>query len=261
MPRSSPRHLRPPASRRRGEARHHRPPTVHLGSLSTLGATVIGAAVVASSTYGFVPSPVSAADGVSLSQVGSTLSSPGDSLLASAQAARQWAILGAGGTIVDPPAPDSPQVDEARLEPAFISIPAISTTSPLIQLGLTADRTLEVPVDFGTAGWYRLGPRPGDPGPAVIAGHLDSYSGPAVFARLDQVKPGDQVLVTRRDGSTLEFAVTRIDQYPKRAFPTRQVYGPTDAPELRIITCGGTFDRSAGSYRNNTVVYARLVGS
>lgn len=207
--------------------------------------------MVASSTYGFVPSAVSAAD-----SGGAAVTASWEAARHATRVATDWALLGAGeGATAAPIA----TVDESQFEPAFISMPAISTTSPLIQLGLTAERTLEVPVDFGVAGWYRLGPRPGDPGPAVIAGHLDSYTGPAIFARLNEMKAGDQILVTRRDGTTLEFSVTRVDQYPKSAFPTRQVYGPTDASELRVITCGGSFDRSAGSYHSNTVVYAKLV--
>ena len=240
-----------------------RPPTVHLGAVGTLALSVVGVAVVATSTYGFVPGPAAAADG---SAVSVPASSDGSAQLASATTqGRRVGASGSGTSTAAAADSSSESADadatdaDATGEPAFVSIPGIGTTSALIELGLTPDRTLEVPVDFLVAGWYRLGPRPGDPGPAVIAGHLDSYTGPGVFSKLDQVKPGDQVFVTRKDGSSLEFSVTRIDQYPKRAFPTRQVYGPTDRAELRLITCGGTFDRATGSYRSNTVVYASLV--
>ena len=142
--------------------------------------------------------------------------------------------------------------------PQFIDIPAIGTTSSLVQLGLNLDGSLEVPTDFGQAGWFSGGVAPGENGPAVIAGHLDSYKGPAIFAKLELLKPGDRVRIARADGVRVEFVVTRIDQYPKDYFPTDQVYGPTTEPELRLITCGGVFDRQAHSYKANTVVYAKL---
>ena len=143
--------------------------------------------------------------------------------------------------------------------PAFVRIPALGTTSPLVRLGLNADGSLEVPVDFSTAGWFTGSPVPGAKGPAVIAGHVDSVDGAAVFADLARVTPGDKVEVTRVDGRQLTFAVDRIDQFPKDYFPTEQVYGETTVAELRLITCGGPFDRSVGSYRDNVVVYAHLV--
>lgn len=157
-------------------------------------------------------------------------------------------------------APRTKAVDsQPRVVPAFVSVPAIGTTSPLIQLGLNSDATLEVPVDFYTAGWFNKGPRPGEPGAAVIAGHVDSYEGPAVFSRLTLLRPGDRVEVTNSNGSKSIFSVRRIDRYPKAYFPTEQVYGRTAASELRLITCGGPFDRKNGSYRDNVVVYANLV--
>ena len=161
-----------------------------------------------------------------------------------------------GGSVRRPPS-----AARTTADPAFVRVGTIGATSALIPLGLHDDGTLEVPVDFAVAGWYALGPRPGDIGAAVIAGHLDSYNGPAVFARLPEIQPGDDIEVTRKDGSIVRFVVTRIDLYPKDRFPTMAVYGPTAGPELRLITCGGTFDRSRGSYRDNVVVYARMVGA
>ena len=143
--------------------------------------------------------------------------------------------------------------------PAFVRVRSIGVTSPLVQLGLELDGSLEVPVDFATAGWYSGGPVPGANGPSVIAGHIDSYTGPAIFSKLSQITPGDVIDITRSDGLRVTFSVDAIDQYPKAYFPTDLVYGPTDTPELRLITCGGTFDKSAGSYRDNVVVYAHLV--
>jgi sortase (surface protein transpeptidase) len=117
---------------------------------------------------------------------------------------------------------------------------------------------MEVPDDFGRAGWFAEGPAPGQPGPAVIAGHVDSNTGPAVFYRLRDLRPGDQLAVTRADGSRLRFVVEVARSFPKTGFPTDAVFGPTPAAELRLVTCAGTFDRARGSYRDNLVVFARL---
>ena len=150
-------------------------------------------------------------------------------------------------------------VGPSSIDPAFVDIPAIGATSTVEELGTLLDGRLETPVDFMKVGWWAGGTVPGQKGPAILAGHLDSYQGPAIFARLNLLKTGDQITVARRDGVVLHFAVTRVDRYPKDLFPAAQVYGPTDEAELRLITCGGRFDRGARSYTDNTVVYARLV--
>lgn len=125
----------------------------------------------------------------------------------------------------------------------------------MVQLGLQQDRSLEVPTDFSLAGWFERGPSPGERGPAVIAGHVDSRSGPAVFYRLSELRPGDQILVDRADGTAAEFVVERTEQHPKADFPTDAVYGWVDHAGLRLITCGGSFDRDAEHYRDNLVVF------
>jgi sortase (surface protein transpeptidase) len=106
------------------------------------------------------------------------------------------------------------------------------------------------------AGWYALGPRPGDPGSAVILGHVDSKRGPAVFFRLRELRRGDEVRVRRADGSLVRFVVERTEQFPKQRFPTDDVYYPTLTPGLRLVTCGGLFDRRSGHYRSNIIVFA-----
>ena len=153
----------------------------------------------------------------------------------------------------------APSAAPARRAPApvRIAIPAIGVDAPLIRLGLNADRSLEVPRDFGDAGWWTGGARPGEAGPAIIAGHVDSYTGPAVFYRLRDLHPGDAIIVARRDGSRARFTVIGSEQYPKARFPTARVYRRTADPALRLITCSGTFDRESGHYLDNTVVYAR----
>jgi sortase (surface protein transpeptidase) len=161
--------------------------------------------------------------------------------------------------VTAPPAPvvlDSPATGPV-VPPARLSVPAIGVDTPLTQIGVDAAGALVPPADFGVAGWFAAGPAPGDVGPAVLAGHVDNRSGPAVFFRLEDLAPGDEVLVTRSDGQTVRFTVTRVAAYPKSAFATAEVYGPTPGPELRLITCGGTFDHSRRSYTDNVVVYAK----
>jgi hypothetical protein len=142
--------------------------------------------------------------------------------------------------------------------PVRISIPAIGVTAPVIRLGLDRSGALEVPRDFGDTGWWTGGARPGERGPAVIAGHVDSYTGPAVFFRIGNLRRGDAITVERADGSSVRFHVQRSAHYPKAHFPTTKVYGPTAKPTLRLITCSGKFDRASGHYLDNTVVYAGL---
>ncbi|GIF68132.1 class F sortase [Asanoa ishikariensis] len=139
--------------------------------------------------------------------------------------------------------------------PSEVRIPRVDIRSALVGLDLDSKGELEAPVDFAKAGWYEQGTRPGEPGPAVIAGHVDSYRGPAVFFRLRELRPGDTIEV-RRGGQWLPFRVVATGHYPKDKFPTSRVYGATPGAELRLITCGGEFDRDKRSYRDNVVVYA-----
>ncbi|SEO91058.1 class F sortase [Trujillonella endophytica] len=146
----------------------------------------------------------------------------------------------------------------AAAEPLRVRVPGIGVDTPLAPVGVDAAGALAPPVDPTRAGWFTGGPAPGDVGPAVLAGHVDSTAGPAVFWRLGELSPGDEVLVDLADGTTARFTVTRVERHAKDAFPTADVYGPTPDAELRLVTCGGEFDRSARSYRDNVVVFARL---
>jgi sortase (surface protein transpeptidase) len=139
-----------------------------------------------------------------------------------------------------------------------IEIPAIGVRSYLVRLGKAADGAMEVPDDYGLAGWYVHGPKPGEPGPLVVAGHVDSRTRGAVFLRLRTLAEGDVVHVHRADGQVATYVVDRVEQHPKTAFPTEAVFGNTAGPELRLITCGGSYDRRAGSHRDNVIVFARL---
>ena len=145
--------------------------------------------------------------------------------------------------------------------PVRLRIPAIGVDTGLQRLGRDDDGSVEVPSGphkWDMAGWYAGGTRPGDPGSAVILGHVDSTAGPAVFYRLHDLRPGDRFEVVRADGSRARFAVERVEQYPKTRFPTDDVYYPTLTPRLRLVTCGGSFDPVAHSYRSNVIVFARL---
>ncbi|HEY7046404.1 MAG TPA: class F sortase [Jatrophihabitantaceae bacterium] len=146
--------------------------------------------------------------------------------------------------------------------PTRLDIAAIGVHSPLLQLGVNPDGTVQVPplAKDSRAGWYRYSPTPGQLGPAVILGHVDSAKyGPGVFYRLHDLRPGDIVDVTRADSSRARFRVARVAEYPKARFPTDEVYGNVDHAALRLITCGGDFDRSSGNYLDNVVVFADLV--
>jgi hypothetical protein len=144
----------------------------------------------------------------------------------------------------------------APVAPVRLTLPTAGIDTALTGVALDASGSLGAPPD--TAGWYRQGPLPGAPGPAVVTGHVDGPDGPAVFFRLAGVAVGDPVLIERADGTTVRFTVTRVARHPKDAFPAEAVYGPTPDAQLRLITCGGEFDRASGSYRDNVVVHARL---
>ncbi len=150
-------------------------------------------------------------------------------------------------------------------QPTTISIPAIGVSSVLLRLGENVDGTLAVPPpgpSYNDAAWYEFSPTPGQLGPAVIEGHVDSaHDGPSVFFRLGALRPGDKVRVTRADRTVAVFTIDGLRAYPKDNFPTRAVYGDTTRPELRLITCGGSFDRQTGHYRSNIVAFAHLTAT
>ncbi|MEV1000224.1 class F sortase [Nonomuraea sp. NPDC050202] len=142
-------------------------------------------------------------------------------------------------------------------DPVRLRIPAIKLSTRVIPLRLDAKGRLVAPTAFDRVGWNRSGPEPGEKGVAVIAGHVDSATGPAVFYRLRQLREGDRIHVDRADGSTVTFRVGRLARYPKSRIPDKEVYGPAPGAQLRLITCGGTFDHARRSYRDNVIVFAR----
>lgn len=170
------------------------------------------------------------------------------------------AAEGAARAVVQGERPDRPVSAGAADRPERLRVPRIGVDTRLMDLDLTAKGELQVPPlsQPWTAGWYDRSPVPGEVGPSVLAGHVDSKTGPAVFYRLRELHRGDRVVVSRSDGRTATFRVDRVEQVSKAAFPTRRVYGATPRPELRLITCGGTFDAATGHYLSNVVVYAHL---
>jgi sortase (surface protein transpeptidase) len=185
------------------------------------------------------------------------------------------AVAGAAGLLVSRasgaaagPAPARVSIAEQRIltpsgsasasaaPPAQLIIPAIGVRTRLIRLSLRRSGALQVPDTTDVAGWFDDGPSPGQPGPAIIAGHVDSVKGPGVFFDLSQLRLGDQVYVRRSDGTMAVFTVTGVRVYLKSAFPTAVVYGPAPGDQLRLITCGGTFDYQDRSYLSNVVVFA-----
>jgi hypothetical protein len=140
-------------------------------------------------------------------------------------------------------------------DPVRIRIKAIGVDAPIDRVGLASDGSMETP-DFGRAGWYGEGPKPGQDGPAVVVAHVDSKTGPDVFARLKSLPKGAKIQVTDKAGKVHEFVARSKRQTDKDKLPTRAIWGPTDGPALRLITCGGEFDRRSGHYTANITVFA-----
>jgi sortase (surface protein transpeptidase) len=142
--------------------------------------------------------------------------------------------------------------------PQHLKVPSIGVDAPIVPEGLDAQGRLVTPPinESNLVGWYRGGPAPGQDGPAVLEGHVDSKSGPSVFYKLGRLPRNAAIEVIRGDGAQVIFRADSIEQVSKDAFPTQKVYGHLDYPALRLITCGGTFNRSAGHYEDNIIVYA-----
>jgi hypothetical protein len=147
-------------------------------------------------------------------------------------------------------------VDRNAAPPRRITIPAVGVSAPVVPLRREPDGTMQTPRVWQNTGWYKPGPEPGERGPAVITGHVDSTGGPAVFYRLRELQRGNLISIRRADGSVVRFRVEGLERWPKAAFPTRKVFRHTRVAALRLVTCSGSFDRSTGHYVDNTIVYA-----
>jgi hypothetical protein len=168
---------------------------------------------------------------------------------------------GLGGAARSAPAgaPRPPAAGQVG-RPVLVAAPAIDLLARVTPVGLEAGGAMQVPAS-DRAGWYDLGPRPGQPGPAVLAGHLDSGSGPAVFFRLRELGPGDEVVVTDERGTARTFTVERVQRSPKAALPVSSIWAPTPTAALRLVTCAGAYDRAGGGYQDNLVLYATLAAA
>ncbi|MFJ8606953.1 class F sortase [Streptomyces sp. NPDC003631] len=198
----------------------------------------------------------------------------GDAAIASVTAvallAGIWLLQGADEP-ASPPQPTAaqaaPGTDQERFGPPAlppsppdrIRIPSLHVDAPLTGLGLTGTGALQAPpaAAKNLAGWYENGATPGEAGTAVVVGHVDNTTGPAVFYDLGALKKGSTIDVHRRDGSTAVFTVYAVQVFQRKDFPDAKVYGPAARPELRVITCGGGYSRRTG-YRGNVVVFARF---
>lgn len=159
------------------------------------------------------------------------------------------------------PVPSTSAAPLPASEPVRVRIPSAGVdTGPVLKLGLTSDGSVEVPsvAQADRIGWYTKGVTPGETGPAVLIGHFDTAEGPAVLKNVSKIVAGDRITVTRADGSDAVFAVRKLQQVDKGAFPTDEVYGDTAGPELRLITCGG--ELRGGHRPDNIIVFAELVG-
>ncbi|MGW7289901.1 class F sortase [Streptomyces sp. NPDC054847] len=164
--------------------------------------------------------------------------------------------------VPSPTAPPAAAQGELALPPSpprKLAIPAIMIESPVMRLGLDKKGRLTAPPvnNPRLVGWYQKGPAPGEKGTALVVGHRDTRTGPAVFLNLNALKPGDKVNIARADRRTAVFTVDKVRTYTKEAFPDAEVYGHTGRPELRLLTCGGSFDKKKG-YSANVVVFAHL---
>ncbi len=153
------------------------------------------------------------------------------------------------------PAPTATPLSRAGL-PLRLKIPALGIDAAIEEVGLTPEGAMDVPREYDNTAWYTLGPRPGEPGNAVIAGHVDSQTGPAVFWELRALTPGDEILVVGDDGVERLFVVTALEVYPRQEAPLRRIFGPATGTGLNLITCDGVFDQQRQEYDQNLVVYA-----
>ncbi|MGH9073538.1 MAG: class F sortase [Acidimicrobiales bacterium] len=230
------------------------------------GGTAIG--VAATSQYD-TPQPSAAAAG-SVGPAATTTAPRADRRSTTTTPSERGAVPGppASTTTTASPSPPTTAVQGPvlpRSQPVSIDIPAIDVQSKLQYLGLNANGTIQVPQPgplYNEAAWYEYSPTPGQVGPSVIEGHIDSAAeGPSVFFHLGALKPGEDVDVTLADRTVAVFRITGVREYPKASFPRFTVYGNTDYAALRLLTCGGQFDSTTHHYLSNIVVFASLVSS
>lgn len=236
----------------------HRRRTLLL-SAAALAVAGITSVSVAASSQEQAPTPTAAA---ALGRTNSISSSAAESSAGSANSSS--AATSASSSAVAPTPVAAPPLTLPAAIPTHLDVPSIGVSSDLLQLGTNPDGTAQVPPlgKNSQAGWYTGSPTPGQLGPSVIFGHVDSKAyGPGVFFKLGALTPGEQISITRADGTIAVFTIDKVVQYPKDQFPTIDVYGNTDHAALRLVTCGGQFDYSARSYEDNIVAFASLTST
>ncbi|PZG02500.1 class F sortase [Micromonospora craterilacus] len=166
----------------------------------------------------------------------------------------EWAAAAAGG---EQPSAGAPAA-RTTARPVSLSVPSIDVSAPVKPVGEAPDGTIGVPPlsRHEETGWYDRGPVPGDPGPAVIVGHVDTKNGPSVFYDLGKMRVGDRIEVTRDDGSVVVFTVDSVEHFPKDQLPAERVYGHEGPAGLRLITCGGQWVGGRTGYADNVIVFA-----
>lgn len=227
-----------------------------MAALAMVGAALLGAVRLRSSDAALAPVNDSVTGSVSVSSDAPVPPRP------TAAPSRTGAAAPPPGPVperADGRTPTRSPFPVERSVPVHLSVPAIGVSTDLLRLGLQEDRTVEVPApsDSEYAGWYRLGTSPGQLGSAVILGHVDSTTGPAVFYELRSLERGDRVDVRLDGGAVAHFAVEDVLTYPNEAFPARKVYTSQGYRGLNLVTCGGEYDKARGGYQSNVVAYTR----
>jgi sortase (surface protein transpeptidase) len=143
--------------------------------------------------------------------------------------------------------------------PSLITIPSLQISAPFEDLGLNSDHTIEVPKNNMGVGWFIYGAKPGQLGSFVVVGHFDSLKGPAIFTKLKKIKSGDKILITRDDGTVITYQADTISQFSQNNFPTKAIYGSVPYAGIRLITCSGVWDKQAGHYSQNLVVFGKEI--
>lgn len=202
----------------------------------------------------FVPAPVQPSPALVAAATATTV--PVTATTAPSPTAGQTAVAALPSPTVVPTATPLPVAGV----PVRIVIPRLKIDADVEHVGLAPDGAMDVPQRFDTVGWYKLGARPGELGNAVLAGHLDSKTGPAIFWRLKELQPGDEVIVAADDGKERRFVVRELENYIYDQAPLERIFGQTESVGLNLITCIGTFDRRSQNYDQRLVVYTTLVG-
>ncbi len=233
---------------------------------TALAVAGVASVAVAVTSQHHAPQPSRSAQAAPLPTTASTTSAPTTHATTTRPAATSTVVP--KPTVPPSTTPPLPPVQSglslAASQPVTLTIPAISVQTSIMNLGLNADSTVQTPPlsRNSVAGWYEFSPSPGATGSSVMLGHVDSAAyGPGVFFRLGSLNPGNEVDVTRADGSVAVFRVDRVAEYPKSAFPTQLVYGATSYASLKLVTCGGSFDSSTRNYRDNIIAFASLIAT